>query len=158
MKQTQTTAIGDAGRRRQAFSLVETMVAFAICAIVFASSAALLSVTLRGRAYTERRSAAAQIANNRLDSMRNYTYAQLVQMAETDTTLNQDGTPDPDGLFKRTTSVAPGDDWNADGLVDNYLVRVAVTFPCAIATRPYETMTASTYVMDRNNLVPYWSK
>lgn len=134
------------------------MVALGIVMLILAAAAHMTWMSMGVRVSAERRARAALLVNNRLESVANFTYAQLVQAPETDTKINDAGVPDINGLYKRTTVVAPGDDWTDDGTCDNYLVRVSVTFRSAIRPNPYQTITLSTYVMDRQTLVPLWGK
>ena len=140
------------------FTLAECLVALALVMLVLVAAEEMAWMSLGVRISAERRARGAQLLNNRLELVRNFTYAQLLQAVEVDTLVNQDGVPDPKGLFRRTTQVTAGDDWNDDTKSEDYLVRVSITFRSAIRPNPFQTITGSTYVMNHETLTPLWSK
>lgn len=149
---------GAAAWQASGFTLVEAMIAVMIAALVLAAAIELGAMAVRVRAAMERRVVAVQLLNNRLESVRDFSFGQLAQAAELDTRVDRDGVPRAAGLYRRTTRVVPGDDWNGDGQCDDYLVRVTVTYPRALRRREDVTVTASTYLMNRDTLTPLWSK
>jgi hypothetical protein len=54
------------------------------------------------------------IAKNHIETLRTMSFAELSLANETDTMLNEDGVPDPEGMFKRTTIVTTNYTGNAN--------------------------------------------
>ena len=54
---------------------------------------------------TRRTSTATEIANNRIADLQNFTYDDLTAMAENNVRVNDLGTPDSDGIYRRTTTI-----------------------------------------------------
>jgi prepilin-type N-terminal cleavage/methylation domain-containing protein len=95
------------GRRlRHGMTLTEVVIATFLILLVMTSAYALIIRSAR------RHYVAISLAKNRLERARNFLYNDLKLMAETNMTVNDNGNPDPDGRFRRTTDVntnyAPG--------------------------------------------------
>jgi prepilin-type N-terminal cleavage/methylation domain-containing protein len=94
------------GRRlRRGMTLVEVVVATFLILMVMAGSYLLIIQSSELSRTARRHYIAISLAKNRLERARNFLYNDLKLMAETDLTVNDNGNPDPDGRFRRTTTV-----------------------------------------------------
>jgi hypothetical protein len=101
------------GRRlRHGMTLTEVVVATFLILLVLSSSYVLIIKSSELSRSSRRHYIAISVAKNRLERARNFLYNDLKLMAETNLTVNDNGNPDPDGRFRRTTIVntnyAPG--------------------------------------------------
>jgi len=106
---------------KHGLTLVETMVAILVFGIVLVgmlevSSKSMLMGKRSNLSYT-----AYNLAKNHLETLKASSFASLSSADETDTLLDPAGVPDPEGQYKRNTSVAT----NYTG--DTDLVSVTVT-------------------------------
>ena len=96
------------GRRlRRGMTLAEVVVATFLILLVMGSAYALIVRSSEMSRSARRHYIAISLAKNRLERARNFLYNDLKLMAETDLTVNDNGNPDPEGRFRRTTTVNP---------------------------------------------------
>lgn len=94
------------GRRlRRGMTLTEVVVATFLILLVMTSAYSLIIRSSELSRSARRHYIALSLAKNRLERARNFLYSDLKLMAETDLTVNDNGNPDPNGRFRRTTSV-----------------------------------------------------
>ena len=94
------------GRRlRRGMTLTEVVISTAIILIVLASSYVLVVRAAELSRSARRHYIAISLAKNRIERARNFLYDDLKLMAESDLTVNDNGNPDPNGRFRRTTNV-----------------------------------------------------
>jgi hypothetical protein len=93
-------------------TLTEVVIATFLILLVMTSSYSLIVKSAELSRSARRHYIAISIAKNRLERARNFLYNDLKLMAETDLNVNDNGNPDPNGRFRRTTTVntnfAPG--------------------------------------------------
>jgi hypothetical protein len=94
------------GRRlKHGMTLTEVVVATFLILLVLSSSYALIIKSSELSRSARRHYIAISLAKNRLERARNFLYNDLRLMAETNLTVNDNGNPDPEGRFRRTTEV-----------------------------------------------------
>lgn len=76
-----------------------------IGSMAMSGGVAVLKQGLWTCSYLRRRSTACDIAKNRLEHLRSLSYEDVPLMAEDTLPVNESGVPDPDGQFRRTTTV-----------------------------------------------------
>lgn len=87
-------------------SLVETMVSILVFGILVTG---LLSVATQGMKTSKRADlafTAYNLAKNHVETLKSMPFSSVSSAAETSTQINDFGTPDPDGLFYRSTTVS----------------------------------------------------
>ena len=93
-------------------TLTEVVIASFLILLVMTSSYSLIIKSSELSRSARRHYVAISLAKNRLERARNFLYNDLKLMAETDLNVNDNGNPDPEGRFRRTTTVntnyAPG--------------------------------------------------
>jgi type II secretory pathway pseudopilin PulG len=97
---------------KRAFTLVEAVVSTLLLVMVIAGAYTLINQSSRLIRGARNHYVAINIAKARIERARNFPYNQLPLMQEAALTLNDDGTPDSSGYFRRSTLVstneAPG--------------------------------------------------
>jgi Tfp pilus assembly protein PilV len=91
-----------APRRRAGFSLIDVLIGMAILSIALGSSLALAGNNARLVSRNQNLAAASLLAQNKLEDLRNSTYASIATGADA-TTINSLG--DPSGIFTRSWAV-----------------------------------------------------
>jgi len=86
-------------------TLVEVVIAIAVLALVMAGSYALVSRSAALSRAARNHYVATMIAFNRLERAKNFEYDDLPLMAESEVLVNDNGVPDTEGDFRRTTTV-----------------------------------------------------
>jgi prepilin-type N-terminal cleavage/methylation domain-containing protein len=120
MKKTTT------GRRlRRGMTMVEVVIATALILVVMSGSYLLIIRSAELSRSARRHYIAISLAKNRLERARNFLYGDLKLMAESDLTVNDNGNPDPDGRFRRTTTV----DTNYSASLTEVIVTVKIRNP-----------------------------
>jgi prepilin-type N-terminal cleavage/methylation domain-containing protein len=102
------------GKGTEGFTLMEVVISIALMAIIMTS---VVGVMVKGRqasASADYVYTAYNIAKNHIETLRTMSFAELSLANETDTMLNEDGVPDPEGMFKRTTIVTTNYTGNAN--------------------------------------------
>jgi prepilin-type N-terminal cleavage/methylation domain-containing protein len=120
-------------------TLIELMISVAIFAI---SIVALLDVFAQGQkmAYREEYAYTSfNIAKNRIETLKSISFSDLSASAETLTALGADGLPDPDGIYKRTTTVTPS--YSGDANLTQVTVQVYYVFKGIVNTLPIQLST-----------------
>ncbi|MDP6525189.1 MAG: prepilin-type N-terminal cleavage/methylation domain-containing protein [Kiritimatiellia bacterium] len=87
-------------------TLIETIVALAIFAICIGGYCALVTQVRQAADMARDRYIAVNIAKNRMERARSFDYDQLHLFVDSGVILDDDGNPDIDGNFQRTTSVS----------------------------------------------------
>jgi len=93
-------------KKKKGHTLVEVIVAIVLYAF---SLAAILGVMLQGVTMSkmaELTYTASTIAKNRIERLKNLSVSALDLAAETNTPIDQYGSPDPNGIYMRTTTVS----------------------------------------------------
>ena len=126
-------------------TLTEIMVAIVILGMVMGGFFKVTTMARRTRKLAQSHYAAVIIANNRIERAKQAEFDDLYLLEETETVVNEMGTPDPDGAFLRSTAVHA----NYDG--DPLLKRIVVSVePPSIlgAAAPRSTEVVSTVLTD----------
>jgi len=92
-------------KKRTHFTLIEVMIAFLITGATVAAAMGLLKTAIWSASFFSHRTAAANIANSRVERLRTMPYVDLETMEEDATPVNAEGILDADGDFVRTTVV-----------------------------------------------------
>jgi len=88
------------------FTMVEVIVSlFLICLVMAGSYTLIVRAAALSRA-ARNHYVASILCNNRIERARNFDYEDLHLLEETSVTVNDNGYPDPDGWFSRTTTVS----------------------------------------------------
>ncbi len=85
---------------------------------------------------TDRAYTAYNLAKNRIENLKSFSFADLSLAAETNTLLDQDGVPDLDGNFERSTAVTAS--YNSDPNLTQVTVTVNYKYRGAWATNPIQ--------------------
>ena len=108
-------------KNKHGLTLVETMVAILIFGVALVGLLDVCSKSILMGKRSDLSYTAYNLAKNHLETLKSSSFSSLSVAAETDTILDSTGVPDPDGAFKRNTSVST----NYSG--DSNLVSVTVT-------------------------------
>lgn len=92
-------------RIKTGFTLIETVIAVMILALVMGGAYQSVCATARLSQKARLHYIAMHIANNRLERARNYAFYNLPLMADSNYVVNVQGAPDDKGEFRRTTIV-----------------------------------------------------
>ena len=92
-------------RLRRGMTLTEVVISTFLILLVMTSAYSLIIKSSELSRSARRHYIAISLAKNRLERARNFLYNDLKLMAETDLTVNDNGNPDPEGRFRRTTLV-----------------------------------------------------
>lgn len=111
----------DARGGRSGLTLVEVLIAVGLLGMMMAGFYAVISASTRTRIMAHNQYVAVTIANNRIERAKHMRIEELPLLVESGTPVNNLGSPDPDGPFKRTTTITPNQ--NGDPLV----TRISVT-------------------------------
>ena len=131
--------------RRHAFTLVEAMIAVAITSIGLAAASALVSFNLRAAYFVNSRMVAITIARNRIELLRTVPFVDLPLYREGQIRINNDGFPDPNGRFLRSTNIG--------SLVDATRSAGVTVTSTGISQSQNVNMALSTIIMDTSMLV-----
>jgi Tfp pilus assembly protein PilV len=104
--------------------------------------AAILSVILQSMSMAKRGEyayTAYNMAKSRLETLKSMSFADLSSAAETDTRLDNDGVPDVDGDFRRSTAVTTS--YTGDSNLASATVTVYYTFRGDESPSPMEMTT-----------------
>jgi len=85
--------------------LVETIVTLMLLAMIMAGAIKLISVATRVTQAARHRYVAATLAKNRLERARNFQYGDLPLLAENAVVVDDNGVPNLNGWFSRSTQV-----------------------------------------------------
>ena len=92
-------------RSQKGLSLVENMVAVGLFLI---GISAIMSVQIQGMTAGKRAAAAYtayNIAKNHIENLKAFSFSDVASAAETNVSVDENGTPDPDGKYLRSTTV-----------------------------------------------------
>lgn len=115
------TAGGVRSRSRGGFTVVEVVLAISLLAVAMAGVYRVLESAFRLRRAAHHHYLAVVIANNRIERAKSVDFNMLPLLGEDRVPVNDQGVPEPDGPFHRTTEVATGYEGNPR------LARVRVT-------------------------------
>lgn len=79
------------------------------------------------------------LAKNHMERLKTLNYALLASVAETSTAINNDGDPDPNGPFIRTTTIASN--YGGNALLTQITVEVSYIFLGAQSASPMQLST-----------------
>jgi len=102
------------------FTIVETVIAIMILAMVMGGTYQLVYSTARLTQKARLHFLAMHIANNRLERARNFSFMNLPLMTDSNQVVNDQGALDDAGVFRRTTTVVT----NANGNLTKVTVKV----------------------------------
>ena len=112
-------------RGKDGVTLVETLFSVVILALVVACVLVIFVRTVDISKRIDKEYVATNLAKSRLERVRSVKaingFDSLVDLGETDAILDSDGVPDPDGEYKRSTTIAT----NYSG--DTHLTKIDVT-------------------------------
>ena len=106
-------------------TLVEVVISTFLILMVMSGSYLLIVQSAELSRSSRRHYIAISLAKNRLERARNFQYNDLKLLSETDLTVNDNGNPDPNGRFRRTTLVDTN--YAATHGLPGYLTEVIVT-------------------------------
>ena len=86
-------------------TLVEVVVATFLMLLTMSGAYLMIIKSSELSRSSRRHYIAISLAKNRLERARNFFYSDLQLLSESDMIVDDNGTPDPDGKFKRTTEV-----------------------------------------------------
>lgn len=89
-------------------TLIEVMIAVFIFLIGMASLLSVLTQSMKAGKRAEHVYAAYSLAKNHMERLKSMDFASLATAAETNLAINAEGSPDPSGLYIRSTSVSTG--------------------------------------------------
>ena len=126
-------------RSERGLSLTENMMAVAIILIVLTGvmTAQLQSMSAGKRAahaYT-----AYQIAKNRIETLKSFSFSDAASAGETSTYVDDNGTPDPEGNFIRSTTVTAS--YNGDANLLQAVVSVYYKIKNTQSAQPMQITT-----------------
>jgi len=135
-----------AGRpgRAGGFTLIEVLVVLMLTGIAIAAALALLSGSMWGENYLQRRTIASMIATSRVEGLRALPFSDLPDMVEDRVEVNAAGDLDADGGYFRSTTVEDGD-------YATRLVTVQINSGWR-PERPELELTVSTVLMDHDGV------
>ena len=91
--------------RHGGFTIIETVFSIVMLMMVMAGAYKIITTTASLNRVVRNHYVAANLAKNRLERARNFPYADLPLLAEDKVIVNDNGTPNTDGRFRRTTTV-----------------------------------------------------
>ena len=91
--------------RRDGFTIVETVFSIVMLMMVMAGAYKIITATASLNRVVRNHYVATNLAKNRLERARNFPYADLPLLAENMVLINDNGVPNTDGRFRRTTAV-----------------------------------------------------
>lgn len=91
--------------RRSGFTLVEVVIALALIVIVLGGAYSLVIHAARVSRMARDHYIAVNLAKNRIERARNFRYADLYLLAESNQVMDENGGPSDSGRFRRTTAV-----------------------------------------------------
>ena len=102
---TRRPAESRAAASRGGFTLAEVLVALFLLAFVMAGVYRTMTMSARLRTTAHRHYLAVIVANNRIERAKNVGFGELPFLAEDGVRVNDQGVPDAEGQFRRTTEV-----------------------------------------------------
>jgi prepilin-type N-terminal cleavage/methylation domain-containing protein len=96
---------GGAGTGCRGFTLIEALIGIVILSISFSGICGLIVQASKMTSMSHSQYAAVNIAKNRLERARTLDFNDLWSLAEDDVLVDVNGSPDPNGHFRRTTLV-----------------------------------------------------
>ncbi len=120
-------------KKRSGFTLLELIIALGILSIGFLSLSNLSIALLKANKYSQNKTAALQLAQEKMESIKNLSFSELQGEVETDLTIGTVGT-----LFQRETIVQK-DSSSAD-------IRVRVLWPSIASPARSHTMELNTRI------------
>lgn len=112
---------GKTGPEKTGFTLVEMLVAVFLLAFVMAGVYRTLHTAMRLRTTAHRHYLSVIVANNRIERAKTVGFLELPFLAENEVRVDEQGTPDQEGQFLRSTQVNTNVNDNPD------LVQITVT-------------------------------
>ena len=91
--------------RRVEFTLIEVMLVMAFTGVALTAALGLITATMWGEKYIRHRYTAHTIASNRIEQLRSFPYSELTAMEESATPVDEQGTLNANGDYRRTTVV-----------------------------------------------------
>jgi type II secretory pathway pseudopilin PulG len=105
-------------KNQKAMTLIEIMVSLLLVSLLVGTVLVLLLQNMKIATTIDYSYAASNIARSRIDRIRQLRrdqgFSNLAAAAETNTTVDRNGTPDPEGDFARTTTITTNFGGNAD--------------------------------------------
>jgi len=92
-------------RRQAGFTLVEVVIAVTLIVVVLAGAYNLIIHAARVSRMARNHYIAVNLAKNHIERARNFRYADLYMMEESNLVMDENGGPANDGRFRRTTTV-----------------------------------------------------
>ena len=129
-------------RRKDGTTLIETFVAVLIFGISVAGICGLVGAAKELGDRSRGHYTAVNIAKNRLERIHIFDYSQLYLFAENNTTVDRNGVADPEGDYRRTTTIS-----TVSSNLSEVVIRVAIKnrVTCGFGS---EEETVQSYVAD----------
>ena len=141
-----------AGTRRKSkapFTLVEVLIAILVAGIIIGAAVALINVLHENMLRTTRISRATAIANNRIEQLHAVKFEDIELYEESQTQVNEQGTPSADGLYRRDTTIGPLSPSDEDNQYREVTVKVQAS---SLRDNPDIDISLSTIIVDRKNI------
>jgi prepilin-type N-terminal cleavage/methylation domain-containing protein len=100
-----TASINLKTRHKRGMTLVEVVISVSLIVMVMGGAYRLIVQASELSRSARRHYVAISLAKNRLERARNFLYQDLKLLAESRLIVNDNGAPDPNGRFQRTTAV-----------------------------------------------------
>lgn len=111
--------------KRAGFTLTEVMVASGILALFLAGFFSAFIMGIHALDLSVNHYRANAIARNRIQRARSFDFSSLELLKENEARIDHNGNPDPNGTFRRTTSI----DTNTVSAPFTVMIQVGVRFP-----------------------------
>ena len=121
-------------RTRNGFSLLELIIALGILSIGFLSLSSLSISTMKANSHTRNKTAALQLAQEKIESLKTLSFSELEGEMETGLRTGSFGT-----IFRRETIVQKGIDSLAD-------IKVRVLWPMAVNPKDFHSIELNTQI------------
>ena len=105
MDTRQTIAAGRTKKAKEGFTLVESLIAMVVLAMVMGGAYSLVVQAARMSRLARDHYVAVNLAKNRLERARNFQYSDLRLVAENNMVVDENGNPNTTANFRRTTVV-----------------------------------------------------
>lgn len=130
-------------RLNAGMTLVEVLVALSLLVIGIAGGYTAISASMKNRQFAHNYYLGTLLANNQIERAKNLPFAQLTLLRESNVAINEEGSTDSQGRFRRTTSVTTS--WGSNPNESKIDVSVSIPLPLR---EGFTTSTVSTILVN----------